>query len=522
MAYRLLLPKFGMAMESAKIIEWKKEIGDLVEREEAVLVVENEKLTNDIISMEAGVLLEKVAQVGETYLVGDLLAYLGKDGEAVADAVSAAAGAPAAGAPPTAVGTPPATGALPAAAGALPAAAGALPAAAVAPSQTGGRMSISPAAKKLAAELGVDFTRIPVPAGKSRIDLDDVKKFAEEQKNVAPATVRTQASADIAAPAAAGVQAVSASQEGKRISISPLARKMAEQLGLDYRQITGTGPGGRIDKEDVLTFAAVQKNVAMQTIDKASATSPAPQTVTAPAATLPAPPGSGYTVVPYAGMRKAVGERMQYAWTHIPMVTHHVRADVGALLELRRQLNEGVEDKNLHFSINNLLLKITAIALAKMPVMNATFENDEIRIHDHVNLGMATALDNGLIVPVIHGAESKSLAEISGEAKDLAEAARSGRLTADNVSGGTFTVSNLGGYQSVELFTPIINPPQAAILGVGLVMETAVPIDGEIRVRSLMGLSLTYDHRVMDGAVAAAFMRMYMELLEKPLQALLR
>jgi pyruvate dehydrogenase E2 component (dihydrolipoamide acetyltransferase) len=202
------------------------------------------------------------------------------------------------------------------------------------------------------------------------------------------------------------------------------------------------------------------------------------------------------------------------------MVTHHVAAVVGALLDVRRQLNEGIEDKELNYSINSLLLKISAVALMKMPRLNATFEADGIHIHKRVNLGMATALDNGLIVPVIRRADSKSFSEINIESKALAAAARNGRLTADDVGGGTFTVSNLGGNGSVDFFTPIVNPPQAAILGVWRIVETAVPFDGEIKLRPMISLSLTYDHRAMDGAQAAEFMKMYIAMLGKPLQAL--
>ena len=432
MAYKLLLPKFGMAMEAAKILEWKKEVGEYINVEEAVLAVENEKLTNDIISMEAGFLIRKVAQIGETYQVGDLLAWLGKEGETVEEA----------------------------------------PAEPAAPAE-----KAAPEVTETAAETPARAAKAEAPAGQSG-----------------------------------------------RASASPLAKKLAAQLGLDYTQIPGTGPGGRIDKEDVLKYAESLKAAAAAAPAPAAQTPAAPPPeapVIQPAQSVQPAQGDGYVLVPYAGMRKAVGDRMLQAWTGVPMVTHHVQANAGALQEIRRQLNEGVEDKSQRFSVNDLLLKITAAVLMKKPALNATFESDGIHVHHSVNLGMATAVDNGLIVPVIHGAEGKSLAEISREAKRLAAAARSGRLVADDVVGGTFTISNLGGYDSVDFFTPIVNPPQAAILGVGRISDAAVPVGGEIRALPMISLSLTYDHRVLDGAVAAEFMKIFIALLENPLQTLL-
>jgi pyruvate dehydrogenase E2 component (dihydrolipoamide acetyltransferase) len=445
MAYRLLLPKFGMAMQSAKIIEWMKEVGDYIEKEEAVLVVENEKLTNEICSMEAGVLLKKVAIVGEDYIVGDILAWLGEEGETVED----------------------------------------------------------------------DAAAVPV----------------KEETTVSAGTFTNTFAAASLATAAPRTDAAGANRSG-RVAASPLAKRLAAELYMDLAQIPGTGPGGRIDKQDVLNYSESLKQQAASTPSEppvpvappAPSASPAlsvPPALLAPSA-LSAQEGASYTVVPYTGMRKAVGDNMQSAWTAVPMITHHVKADVGALMEIKKQLNDGIGENDQRISVNDMLLKLVAAALIKMPVMNATFEPDGIHLHRHVNLGMATALDNGLIVPVIHGAENKSLAEISEEAKALSAAARAGRLTPDNIAGGTFTVSNLGGYKSVDFFSPIINKPQVAILGVGRTVETVVPVGGEIGVRPLMGLSLTYDHRAIDGAVAALFMGEFMALLEKPLQALLR
>ena len=294
-------------------------------------------------------------------------------------------------------------------------------------------------------------------------------------------------------PAAAAVQSAPAAAGG-RIFISPVAKKLAAQMGIDYRRIKGTGPNGRIVKADVLSYSPSAADV------------------------IADEPG---TVIPYAGMRRAIGETMLRAWTDIPMVTNHVNADCGALLEYRAMLNAGVEDKSDRVSIGELMLKLTAAALAASPVINSSMTPEGILLHKQVHIGMATALSDGLLVPVIRNADRKSLLAVSREAKDLAARAKSGALSPDDLKGGTFTVSNLGGYGSVDFFTPIINPPQAAILGIGRVVETVVPVGGEVKIRPMIGLSLTYDHRIIDGEAAAEFMKILMKLLEKPARAVL-
>jgi len=289
-----------------------------------------------------------------------------------------------------------------------------------------------------------------------------------------------------------------------RVFITPVAKKLAAGMGIDYRQIKGTGPNGRIVKADVLAFKAPREDVCAA---EPSFTDTQTQ--------------SAGTLIPYAGLRRAVGETMLNVWKTVPMVTHQVSIGVSKLLELRETINEGIADKAERVTIGELFLKLTAAALTSMPIMNSSLTDEGIVLHGRVHLGMATALDSGLIVPVIRDACSKGLLEISREAKELAARARSGALTPDDVHGGTFTVSNLGGYGSVDYFSPIINPNQAAILGVGRITDMVVPVGGEAAVRPMIGLSLTYDHRIVDGATAAEFIKKLMKLMENPVRALL-
>ena len=339
----------------------------------------------------------------------------------------------------------------------------------------------------------------------------------EQVGGTAPAAAAASASPS-AEPAAASVSAPAAAPAagGKRIRISPLARKIARQMGVDYTAVTGTGPSGRIVKRDILAAA--------EAAPKAAAPAPAARKSAAPAAVS----GTAFpvknlelmegdTVEKLTGMRKVVAQRMYTSAVEIPTVTQTVKVDVTALLAFRKKLKE----EGHAFSVNDFVLKAVAKALRRHPEILVSLDGEQIIRRAHVNLGMAVALDAGLIVPVIRDADLLSLEALSAKAKDLAERARANQLGADEYKGSTFTVSNLGMF-GVESFTPIINQPDAAILGVNctedeLVMED----DGTIAKHQVLRISLTFDHRLLDGAVAAKFEMTVRDLLEHPMDILL-
>lgn len=325
----------------------------------------------------------------------------------------------------------------------------------------------------------------------------------------APAEEAAPEAAEKSAPDAK--KSASAKNEGGRIFISPLARKLAEQRGIDYTKIKGSGPNGRIVKADIEAYVPEAEKAPAPSMAAAVTEAVLPETVLE----------AGDTVVPYSGMRRAIGEKMHRAAMEIPMVTHHVSADASALVRFRTSLNAGAADKSEKVSVNDIIMKITAAALEKMPIMNSSLTAGGIVLHKRVNLGMATAIDGGLLVPVVHDANMKGLLRISRECKELAAKARSGGLVPENMQGGTFTVTNLGGYGSVDSFTPIINLPEAAILGVGRMVDTVVPGADGFEVRPMISFSLTYDHRILDGAAAAEFMKIFLELFAKPERACL-
>ena len=313
-----------------------------------------------------------------------------------------------------------------------------------------------------------------------------------------------------AAPAAAPAPVAAAG--GARIRISPLARKTAAKLGVDYSHIAGSGSSGRITQKDILAAAEAQKSApAVPAVQAAQAAAPAPK-----AGSLELMEGD--TVIKLAGMRKVVSQRMWASHNEIPPVTQNIKVDVTALMKFRKML---LAETGKKYSVNDLVLKATAKCLRQHPEMLVSLDGDQIIQRAHVNLGMAVALDAGLIVPVIWDADKLSLDALSAAAKDLAVRAKENKLGADEYKGSTFTVSNLGMF-GIETFTPIINQPDAAILGVCAIHdELDMDDEGKLFKKQVMRLSCTLDHRLLDGSVVAKFEMDLRDLLEKPMSILL-
>lgn len=292
-------------------------------------------------------------------------------------------------------------------------------------------------------------------------------------------------------------------KSGERIKISPLAKKTAEKLNIDYTNISGSGPGGRIRQCDILNYKdqkLTETNVEMVPVNNGSIEIE-----------------DGDVSVRLSGMRKVVSERMFAAHAIIPPVTQSVKCNITKLLELRKQINEGREVK---ISLNDFILKAVAKSLSNNKYMLVSMGDGEIIQRGHVNLGMAVALDEGLITPVIRDADKKSLETIAKESKDLSARAREGQLDTSEYKGATFTVSNLG-MMGVDFFTPIINLPNAAILGICATEDELALLDGEVVVNKMMRICLTYDHRLIDGATAAKYELEVKKLLENPMEILI-
>jgi pyruvate dehydrogenase E2 component (dihydrolipoamide acetyltransferase) len=279
--------------------------------------------------------------------------------------------------------------------------------------------------------------------------------------------------------------------DGGRVKASPLARRIARERGLELSAISGTGPEGRIVAEDV------------ERAEKPPA----------PAAAPAAPPGEVESI-PLTGMRKTIARRMTEAW-EAPAFQIAMTADMTAAIRLREKLVERMAEGDAKPTYSDILAKVCAVALMRHRAVNALFAGDEIQIQPTANVGFAVAVPDGLVVPVLRSAETKAIPQLAAERAEVVGRIRDGKLRQEDLEGGTFTISNLGMY-GVQRFVAVLNPPQAAILAVGAIEERAVVTDGELAARPVMELTLTCDHRSVDGATASDFLRTVKQFLEEP------
>ncbi len=321
---------------------------------------------------------------------------------------------------------------------------------------------------------------------------ENVAEVAAKYNGGAPKAAAASVAAEPSAKTEAAPSSPSASGRREGAPVTPAARKLAQEHNIDLARVVGTGPGGRVTREDV------EKAISE------AAKGPAPTPTPAPAPTPTAAPAAS---APLRGMRKAIAERMHKSLQSTAQLTITTEVDVTQLIDRRQEVQ-----REFNATYTDFIIQACAHALKQHPRMNAALDADTLKTQEQINVGVAVALDEGLIVPVIHNADKKPLKEIAQEARSLAEKARAGKLTLEEVSGGTFTVSNLGMF-GVDAFTPILNTPQTGILGVGRIVEKPAVYRGEIAKRAMMVLSLTFDHRVIDGAPAGAFLQTVADLL---------
>jgi len=322
----------------------------------------------------------------------------------------------------------------------------------------------------------------------------------------APASAAEPETEEVSAPeveeAPAAVEAVPAANTSGRIKASPLAKKLAEDKGVDISQVKGSGEGGRIVKRDIDNF-------------QAPAAAAAPQVNMASAG--PAPSGMAYDEVPVSQMRKTIARRLSESKFSAPHFYLTLDIDMDQAIDARKRINAVAETK---ISFNDFVIKAAAVALKSHPVINSSWAGDTIRTNHDINIGMAVAVDEGLLVPVIRHADQKGLATINKEAKEFAGKARDKKLQPHEWEGNTFTISNLGMF-GIEEFTAIINSPDACILAVGGIKQVPVVKDGAVVPGNVMKVTLSCDHRVVDGASGAAFLQTFKGILESPLNMLL-
>jgi len=453
---KVLMPKGSDTMTEGKVLKWVKKEGDQVSAGDAVVEIETDKVDMEVEAMGAGVLRKILVQSGNSVPVGELLALIGKPDEDIS-ALLKGEGAAATPAPaPAPSSHPPAIGS---------------PAPAVAP--------------------------VPPSAGAALA-------------TPSPATAASgQALKDASAPSALQPE------NGGRVLASPLARRMAHEMGLDLNRMTGTGPAGRIVRQDVERAAMLSGGARPPRLAEAKPAAqqpaPAPELPRRPS---PVPTGPEFYDEPLSSMRKVIATRLVQSKAPVPHFYLTIEVDMGRAKELRESAK--VLNLDLSLSYNDLILKACAAALQLHPHVNASFRGEAIRYHRRIHLGIAVAVDEGgLITPVIRNCEGKTLQEIAREAKDLVARARNRKLNPDEYVGATFSVSNLG-MMGIEEFSAVINPPEGAILAVGEVAEKPVVVKGQIQVGLRCRMTLSCDHRVVDGATGAKFLQTLKQILENP------
>ncbi len=484
MPVEVTMPQLSDTMTEGTVVKWYKKEGDKVKENEKIADVETDKAVMEMEAFEGGTLAHIAVPEGTKVAVGATIAVLATGKENPADVKAKASGGAAKTAAPAASAAPAA------AASAAPASASSAPAGAAKPAVTAKVESATPPAAKPAS-----VTATMEHAARSEVhEPDEVGHGATRQ----PATAFPPLQ----------------NNNGHRIFASPLAKRIAEDMGVDIKSIRGTGPYGRVVQKDVLAAAeAPAKPQAVATSDSSAAKPSA-----TPSAPLPTKILSGEKqVIPLTKIRTVIAARLQASKQNIPHFYESVDIDIEALSALRELINTQLEKEKIRLSIGDLIAKGVAVALLKHPAVNAHYDekNNQITRFGDVNLGMAVALPDGLIVPVLRGINQMGFKEIRQRSAELIDRARAQKLKQDEMTGATFTVSNLGTF-GVKEFSAIINPPEVGILAIAAADKRAVVRDGQIVARSIMTVTLSADHRAIDGAVAADFLRTLKNLLEEP------
>ena len=543
MAEVILMPRLSDTMTEGVIAAWHKKVGDTVKKGDLLAEIETDKATMELESYQDGVLLHIGTPRGGKLQVNDLLAIFGKEGEDISGLISGANIAPAAA--PAAVETPavPAATTAPAASGVdytkmeevvlMPRLSDTMTEGVIA----GWQKKVGDTVKKgeVLADIETDKATMELESykdgvllyqgaqkgekilvndllciiGQAGMDIDAIVKglksgAATAAPAAAPAPTETKSTITLdkapvatAAPAAATAQVVN---EG-RIFASPLAKKIAQEKGIDLKYVKGTGENGRITRTDLENYTPA-----------APATS-----ATASASTSFVPAGTvSFVDTPVSQMRKVIAKRLSESLFTAPHFYLTMKINMDAAIKARTLLNENATTK---ISFNDMIVKATALSLKQHPKVNSSWMGDFIRENHHVNIGIAVAVDEGLLVPVLRFADSLSLSQISGNVKEFAKKAKDKKLQPADWEGSTFTISNLGMF-GIDQFTAIINPPDACILAVGGIAQEPVVKGGQVVPGNVMNVTLSCDHRVVDGATGAAFLQTLKSLLEEPLRML--
>ena len=462
MAVEVIMPKAGSEMEEGEIVQWFKNEGDHVEEGEVLLEIVTDKVNMEVEAEATGTLLKILAQAGDVVPVVQTIAWIGEPGEKIPGASESGEVAPAETIIEKKVDYTPVK---------------------EVENVDYSGLRATPAARAYARKKGIDLSKVKGSGPKGRIHKDDVLDYKLNSK----------------------------------VKISPLAERIAKIEGINTESIVGTGPNGKIMKADIM--AVLHGAPKVEAAQKAEVAPKAPKAPKAPNENQ----WGVVETVPMSPMRKVISKRMSESYFSAPTFVVNVEVDMTELLALRKKVVDAIiEETGKKATVTDFISLAVIKSLMKHPYVNASLSGDEkeMYLHHYVNLSIAVGMDSGLVVPVIKGADKMSLKELVVASKEITTKALAGKLKPDEMADSTFTISNLGMY-GVKSFVPIINQPNTAILGVSATVQKPVVLNGEVTVRPIMTLTLTADHRVVDGLEGAKFMKTLKEAIENPLSLLI-
>ena len=487
------MPKLSPTMEEGQLARWLKKEGDRVSVGEPLAEIDTDKATMEAQALSTGVLRKILAREGETVPLGGLIAIIGEPDEDIS-ALLQQAGSGAA--------------------------------------QAENKERIEESVQGRAYGAPDELAQVVPDGGRTQETIKGQPLRGDVGGQ--PQGGAAQAGGDAEAQQPRDTQATRQGQEGAqgggngqraegRVIVSPIAARMAADAGINLRSLTGSGPGGRIVKRDIeqaVKSGAAQQAQQQQPAQQAGApASPQPEVAARQQEQQPyvAPAVEGaspYRDEPMTTMRATIARRLVSSIGPVPHFFLTTEIEMDRAADLRRQINE--LDKELKVSLNDIIIKVAAAALVRHPAVNASFQEKAVRFYERADIGVAVAVEDGLITPVVRGADRKSIGQISREVRELAERARARRLKPEEYTGATFSISNLGMF-GIDEFTAVINPPEAAILAVGAAAAKPVVREGEVTVRQMMRVTMSCDHRVIDGATGAQFLQTFKRILENPL-----
>ncbi len=462
------MPKLSPTMEEGQISRWLKKEGDAIEANEPIAEVDTDKATMEVTSLEAGTLLKIVIGDGANARLGETIGVIGEKGEDFSALLNGAS--------------------------------------------TNGASAKSDAENKKSADKAREKSDEPAIEKEETVAKQgeqELKKEISETEGRSYDEQRPEAKEDAAIENPKS-RIQNPKSENGRLIVSPIAARMASENDINLKSIKGSGPNGRIIKRDIEAALADVQSSKFKVQSQETAPSFAASQVEG---------ASAYRDENTSKMRQIIAQRLATSIGPIPTFYLTVEIEMDKALELRKQINSSVKEEE-KVSVNDIIVKVAAMAALKHPFVNSSYQDKTIRFYEDSDVGVAVAIDEGLITPVVRGANRKGIGQISREIKEMAERARDKKLQPEEYTGATFSISNLGMF-GIEQFTAIINPPEAAIFAVGSAAPRAVVRDGEIVIRNVMNVTMSCDHRVIDGATGAKFLQTFKQMLENPILMLM-